>query len=257
MTLYSLKLRTAQLEDGEEKHRKEKHCAGAERMVEEKHILAVAQSLLERGINRGEAIPDFIQLKIEKVHRHEVTELTALPVKTIDVPDAVTGIAEMRNILGAMDLPNVSALLELLQSRQNMRGAILLDVDSLERLEPDKERGVRVTYMDADTMEMTPAEIIPAIKNHFREALVLATKVAFAPNIVGEICISDDPEYVTGYVASKEIGYVRITKLKEPGIPFGKRLFLYRGDKSEAANCIEYLENRKVLVKDVPMRPVT
>ena len=246
MSLYSLKLRAAQLENG-----REKHCAGAERMVEKEHILAVAQSLLERGINRGEVMPDFIQLKIEKVNRDEVIELAALPVKTIDVPDAITGIAEMRNILETMDLPNVSALLELLQSRQNMRGAILLDVDTLERLEPDKERGVRITYMDANTIETTPA-----IKNHFREALVLATKVAFAPNIVGEICISDDPEYVTGYVASKEIGYVRITKLKEPGIPFGKRIFLYRGDKSDVAGCIEYLENRKVLVKNVPMRPV-
>ena len=245
MNLYSLKLRTAQLDNGNEKH-----CAGAERMVDETHILSVATSLLERGINRGEEIPDFVQLKIEKINRSDVIELEALPVRTIEVPDADAGIAELKKILEAMQLRHVHALVELLQSPQNMRGAILLDVDTLERLEPNQERGVRVTYMDTDSIEADSA-----IKNHFREALVLATKVASAPNIAGEICISDDPEYVTGYVASKAIGYVRITRLKELGFPFGKRIFLYRGEKSEVAKCIEYLENQKVLVKNVPMRP--
>ena len=51
-------------------------------------------------------------------------------------------------------------------------------------------------------------------KNHYEEAIVLATKVANCPGIIGEICISDDPEYVTGYVSSKEIGYRRIKKMK-------------------------------------------
>jgi len=247
MNLYSLKLRTAQLEDG-----KEKHCAGAERMVDEENTLSVAKSLLERGLNRNQKTPDFVQLKIEKVNRSEVIELEALPVRTIDIADVASGIAELRKILEEMRLPHVPVLLELLQHRQNMRGAILLDVDTLERLEPDQERGIRVTYMDTDAIESNPAT-----KNHFREALVLATKVAFAPNIIGEICISDDPEYVTGYVASKTIGYVRITKLKEVGSSFGKRVFLYRGDKRDVANCIEYLENQKVLVKNVPFRPDT
>lgn len=65
------------------------------------------------------------------------------------------------------------------------------------------------------------------------------TKVASAPNIIGEICISDDPNYVTGYIASKEIGYVRITKLKEMESQEGGRIFLYRGDQSEVQNCID------------------
>ena len=33
-------------------------------------------------------------------------------------------------------------------------------------------------------------------KNHFQEALVLASKVAHAPHSMAEICISDDPEAV-------------------------------------------------------------
>ena len=85
----------------------------------------------------------------------------------------------------------------------------------------------------------------------YNEEIALATKVAYAPNIIGEICISDDPNYVTGYIASKEIGYVRITKLKEMGSQEGGRIFLYRGDQSEVQNCIDYLSKQKVLVRNI------
>jgi len=58
-------------------------------------------------------------------------------------------------------------------------------------------------------------------KNHFQEAIVLASKVVSAPRIIAEICMSDDPDYVTGYVAAPSIGYQRTTRLKEPGGPDG------------------------------------
>jgi 6-carboxyhexanoate--CoA ligase len=48
-----------------------------------------------------------------------------------------------------------------------------------------------------------------------KEALMLATKVSAHPATVAELCWSDDPEYITGYVASKKQGYQRIMKLKE------------------------------------------
>ena len=247
MNLYGLKLRCAQRDDSLE-HGNEKHVAGAERMVAEENILPVAQSLLHRALHRSEELPDLVSLKIEKLNRSDVLELDALSVRTIEVPDADAGICEVRKILEAMSLPNIPGILELLQSKQNIRGAVLLNVDTFERLEPNQQRGIRATYMDADTV------YVDAVKNHFREALVLATKTASAPNIIGEICISDDPDYVTGYVASKDIGYVRITHLKKLGSPYGKRIFLYRGNVSEVARCIAYLENQKVLVKNVPHR---
>ena len=125
-----------------------------------------------------------------------------------------------------------------------MRGAMLLDVDTMKRLEPDGKRGIRATYMD-----MLDDGDDRSQKNHFKEALVLATKVASHPNIVGEICISDDPDYVTGYFASREMGYVRITKLKEMGCPDGGRIFLFRGREEEAQECIRYLEHQKMLVR--------
>ena len=36
---------------------------------------------------------------------------------------------------------------------------------------------------------------------HFEEALVLASKVLGYPDILGEFCVSDDPDYAVGYVS--------------------------------------------------------
>ena len=92
-------------------------------------------------------------------------------------------------------------------------------------------------------------------KNHFQEAVVLASKVANAPHILAEICVSDDPGYVTGYVASKKTGYVRITRLKEKNDPNGGRIFLYRGPREDVPRTIAYLEKQKILVRNAPTAP--
>ena len=153
------------------------------------------------------------------------------------------GRDQLRKLLAQAGIDHGEAILGQMEEAYGMRGAMLLHVDTLQRLEPDPHRGIRATYMDAAQDGETGPE-----KNHFREALVLATKVANQNNILGELCISDDPDYVTGYFASKELGYVRITKLKEPGDPNGGRIFLFRGSREEAEACIRYLEREKVLV---------
>lgn len=42
------------------------------------------------------------------------------------------------------------ALIDLLRHNHPIRGAVLYDVATNSRLEPDHERGIRVTYMDAE-----------------------------------------------------------------------------------------------------------
>ena len=129
-----------------------------------------------------------------------------------------------------------------------MRGAMLLDADTLERLDPNPSRGVRATYMDdADSSAKGTA----SGKNHYAEAIVLATKVQSAPGIVGEICVSDDPDYVTGYVATPALGYCRLLKVKEPGDPNGGRIFLYRGSHDAVSETIRSLEETPVFLYDM------
>lgn len=243
MDLYSLKMRASNRED-----RIEKHISGAEKIIREGNLSMYSEALLNRALYHSKGKADFINIKIEKVNQEDILYINALPVTTVNVDSYQEGIQKLLAILGEIGITNASAILEKLKDTYNMRGAMILDVDTLERLEPDKDRGIRATYMDAHNSIMQEKN---DTKNHYNEAIILATKVAYAPNIIGEICISDDPDYVIGYVASKGIGYVRITQLKEMGSQDGGRIFLYRGDHCQVQDCIDYMEKQKVLVKNI------
>lgn len=237
--MYSIKMRASN-SGGKQ------HISGAERLVEKSRLDEVCRQLLERALYHVKGEADFINIKIEKVAAAEILKLAALPVKTIETISPREGRERIKEFLLASGITNAEDVLNMMSSAYGMRGAMLLNVDTMERLEPDLERGIRATFMDAaDDNEIRP---IACLKNHFREALVLATKVANQKNIIGELCLSDDPDYVTGYFASKELGYLRITCLKEQGSQDGGRIFLFRGSKGEARECIRYLEQQKVLV---------
>ena len=237
--LFSVKMRASRQENNVNVH-----VSGAERIIPMEELEGVCQQLLERALHHSKGEADSINLKVERVRPEEILYLDALPVTTVEVGSYQEGRAKLAELLATTGVHNCEAILAKMKDTWGMRGAMLLDVDSLERLEYDLDRGIRATYMDlAGDLEDSEH------KNHFREALVLATKVAYHPNIIGELCISDDPDYVTGYIASKELGYVRITKLKPMGCPDGGRIFLYRGSRAEAEACIKYLQEQRVLVR--------
>ena len=241
MEYYSLKMRASQqVGEGEQKH--EQHISGAERIVNRDSVEAVCMAMVRRAMTHSKGDPDFINVKIEKVHESDIQILKALPVTRIDVETWQEGLEKAFGLIG--DAAGVREKLpELLRETFPMRGAMLYDIATGERLEPDHERGVRATYMDA-----LHSSEVDGCKNHFNEAIVLATKVANAPGMVAEFCVSDDPNYVTGYVASKELGYVRIMKMKEMGDENGGRIFLFDSRKAKAEECIGYLQRKKVLV---------
>lgn len=234
--LYSLKMRASQQNE---------HISGAEKIIAEDELQAYCAQLLQRAMQHSKGKPDFINLKIEAVRPEEILHLPALPVRTITTATPEEGLAAVRRQMERLGLAHIDEILQIWRQSYAMRGAMLLDADSLQRLEPNPERGVRATYMDQEGLNAQP----DSHKNHFNEALVLATKVAHHPNIIAELCISDDPDYVTGYIASQEIGYVRITTLKPMGSPNGGRVFLFCGNQAELADCIDYLQRQKVLVQ--------
>ena len=262
MDYYSLKMRASQqVGDGEQK--RAQHISGAERIVNRDSVEAVCAAMVHRAMTHSKGDPDFINVKIEKVHESDIRILKALPVTRIDVETWQEGLDKAFGLVSKAvaecggrllrDARNdaredliksfAQKLPELLRETFPMRGAMLYDIATGERLEPDHERGVRATYMDA-----LHSSEVDSCKNHFNEAIVLATKVANAPGMVAEFCVSDDPNYVTGYVASKELGYVRIMKMKEMGDENGGRIFLFDSRKASAEECIEYLQKKKVLV---------
>lgn len=242
-SLYSIKMRASKNENG-----RDVHLSGAEKIVVEPDINAVSDALIERGMHHAKGEADFLNLKINRVRKEDIVYLDALPVETVDVESWQQGHEEIRKFLKEIGAGDVERIMRFLDETYAMRGAMLLDVDRLVRLEPDKTRGVRATNMD---QERAKGEEIGNEKNHYEEAVVLATKVVNCPGIIGEICISDDPYYVTGYVSSKEIGYRRITKMKEAGSQNGGRIFLFRGTDEEAAAAIDFLQNQHVIVRNV------
>ena len=244
MDYYSLKMRASQ-QIGEGDQKPEQHISGAERIVSREAVEAVCSAMARRALTHSKGDPDFINIKIEKVCEKDIQILKALPVTRVDVDSWQQGLDKAFELIDkAAELKDFRKKLpELLRETFPMRGAMLYDIATGERLEPDHERGVRATYMDA-----LRSSDVDSQKNHFNEAIVLATKVANAPGMVAELCFSDDPEYVTGYVASRELGYVRIMKMKEMGDENGGRIFLFDSRKATAEECIEYLQKKKVLV---------
>ena len=236
---YSVKMRAA---------RAGVHTSGAEKIVPGASVPKVASLLAERALVHPNGSPDFLNIKVE-AQPDEILRLKSLPVTTHVTQTAVEGRALAAKLLGGAGVARIDEIMARFSESHALRGAMLLDADTLERLEPDRSRGVRATYMDdAASLEKGTA----SGKNHYAEAIVLATKVQNAPGIVAEICVSDDPDYLTGYVATRELGYRRITVIKERGDPNGGRIFLYRGPREVVPETIRFLEETPVIVTDVP-----
>lgn len=239
---YSVKMRAS---------RAGEHVSGAEKIVPAASIPRVASLLAARALAHAKGTPDFVNLKIE-AQGGDLRRLPALAVTTHVTANAAEGRAVAAQLLASAGIVRIDEIMARFAESHALRGAMLLDADTLERLDPDPSRGVRATYMDdVASLEKGTA----SGKNHYAEAIVLATKVQHAPGIVGEICVSDDPDYVTGYVATRELGYRRITVIKEKGDPNGGRIFLYRGPREGVAETVRFLERTPVLVTDVPVLP--
>ncbi len=239
MPMYSIKMRAS---------KEGSHVSGAERILPVEEMSKAVSALTERALHHGLGRADFINVKMEEVKPAELQYLDALPVslRPADTVEGTYGI--MRQLLCELGLEaEADECIDLLRHVHPMRGAVLYDVATHSRLEPDQSRGIRVTYMDADTEGCNLSG-----KNHFREAIVLATKVVNCPGMLAELCLSDDPDYLVGYLASKKHGYLRLTPMKEMGDPHGGRVFIFDSRLAKAEDAIEFLEHKKVLVRGLP-----
>lgn len=241
--MFSIKMRAA---------RDNEHISGAERIVSDNYATTIAASLVERALSHSRGVPDTISIKIEKIDLEKCLHISALVPSARNCANSAEGLCIAEELLGEMGVQNPCKVIAMLLSAPPMRGAMLVDAATLCRLDKNMQRGVRATLMDAAENERISTA---NDKDHYKEALVLASKVAHAPGIIGEICISDDPDYITGYVASKKLGYVRIKAMKKAGSPFGGRIFLFSGSESLLDDCISFLENQPVVVHDLLPQP--
>ncbi len=252
--LYNIKMRSAR---GGSHEKGGQHISGAERIVYEEDIVRTVFSLLKRSFNHSKGKADFINISLEEIKKEEIIYLSSLPVTTLKVTDYKEGRKGAIQCLHAagLALPQARAVLKLLTEAPPLRGAMLINIHTLKRLEPDLQRGVRATGMDWAPEVYSQLEAFLAQEGlnniHVREALALASKVSRAPGIVAEICWSDDPEYTAGYVASPRLGYLRLTHLKPAGVAKGGRIFCFDPFQASLSQCLYWLEKQITIINEI------
>ena len=233
----------------------DKHISGAERIITEQDIHDSVRSLVNRALSHERGKPDILNISIEEL-KCPIKSIESLPIKLLDAEDAESGKRAAKQILGVLGIPDfcIEKAFSILESGasngESMRGAIVMDMQG-NRLEPDKERGIRATRIDiTEQASLELANSLPdGLSPYFiqiKEALVLATKVASVKGTIAELCWSDDPCYTAGYVASKKLGYVRIPHLKHAGEHRGGRVFFV--DDIDSDDYIYEMQNSPILV---------
>ena len=149
------------------------HVSGAERIVTPSATPETASALVRRALGHSKGDPDFISLKVAAIG--DALRIKALPVATETAATPSEGLTIAERLLREAGVHRAHEVVAMFADAGPMRGAMLVDADTLERLEPDKARGVRATCMDAAGAQ---GRLPPSSKSHYAEAIVLASKVA-------------------------------------------------------------------------------
>lgn len=242
--LYSIRMRA---------ERGRAHISGAEGIFEGADIARTVQAYVKRALNHSKGVPDTLKLSIEPLQGPPEI-ISALPVYTLKTGGPADARKKAARLLLASGV-SARAITRAFGviSAGNMRGAALLDSKSGRRLEPEgeKRRGVRATMLgisqSAERKLRTGLLKKRIAHPRVKDALILASKVAAAPGVVAELCVSDDPDYTTGYVSSPGLGYIRLPRIKKREGFEGGRAFFMTGSAA-IRPFVNYLEKTPVMV---------
>ena len=235
----------------------EEHLSGAERIVNGS-VVQVIPELMNQAVSSYK-MPDRIVISLDAIDPSSVIYTAPLNIRTLDSlspEDAEKAAADILKCNGVSPVAIESAF-RLLRTGpapggKNMRGAVIMDSVSGERMEPDSSRGIRVSRVDytGDARHLLANRLKDEGIFHRRvlDALAIATKVADRRETVAELCWSDDPEYTTGYAASLKSGYIRITNMKEKRNPAGGMVFFVIRQGLNLEEYIHYLERQPLII---------
>ncbi|KUP41434.1 6-carboxyhexanoate--CoA ligase [Bacillus halotolerans] len=247
-TFYSVRMRASMNgshEDGG------KHISGGERLITFDNMKRTVNALLEKGLSHSRGKPDFMQIQFEEVHE-PVKKIHPLPMKTNEVESPEEGQSLARFLLERAGVPRkvIEKAYQQIPEWSGIRGAVVFDIHTGKRVDQTHDKGVRVSRMDWPDLNFEQwAQRYGAPSNpRIKEALALASKVSEHPATIAELCWSDDPDYITGYVAGKKLGYQRITAMKEYGTEEGCRIFFADGSVN-VNTYINDLEKQPILIE--------
>lgn len=231
------------------------HISGAEGICSRAALQRIAREYVNRAITHPRGRPDSIVITIEELKK-PLRSITALPLMTVKCGSSSRAESIIGKLLteSSVSTKAITSALSILQNKETMRGAALLLASSGRRVEPDMQRGVRASRFGiarpAEIRLLTELKKLGINTQPVREALILASKVASCRDIVAEVCISDDPDYTTGYVASEYLGYVRIPHIKKKRDRRGGRIFFLK-ENADILQVISYLEKTPILIEDI------
>jgi len=235
-----------------------RHLSGAERLIPAERIDRTVQELVQRA--RGKGIdPDHVVVTIDSLQGAFIRNIQALDLTSVAAPDMAACRNASRQVLQAAGVSpaageNAMMLLDAgpAPSGGTMRGAMIMDAVTGVRLEPDRERGVRVSRFDwsSEAFAALDRELAHIGLSHFRtrEALSLASKVARGPGVIAELCWSDDADYSAGYASSISTGYVRFPFMKQKGRTTGGRAIFVKREGFDLDALLSYLQEEPVII---------
>jgi 6-carboxyhexanoate--CoA ligase len=232
--------------------RQGRHISGAEKIAVLDRVPGIVQEMLKRGFQHTRGMSDSLHITVEYLAEELFERVPLLPLSSAKSENILETRGLMRRLLvqaGVSEKAAANGIESLLGLDGSMRGAMLMDAAGGKRLDEQGQRGIRVSRMDIeDEQEFSTFLVNRGIGGlHAREALVLASKVAAADGVVAELCWSDDPEYTTGYVASKVTGYVRLPHCKPLGSMIGGRVFFVKTGAS-LLQIEDFLQHKPVRV---------
>ncbi|MBZ8176469.1 hypothetical protein GSS88_01465 [Corynebacterium sp. 3HC-13] len=214
------------------------HISGAERIISFPDVPRALAALEQRARQHPLGPPDTIHLSIQSLEAADIGVVPALNRRDYSVDHKHEARRLVADILVEIGIsPTVANdMLSQLVTVTGVPGARVID---------DQGRDL-ATVVRASHLDLAGADPAQSVKNHHAEAMAVASKVASGPGVLAELCISDDPDYTTGYVACQGV-YHRIPMLKDPGELIGTRIVVVAAG-TDVARLKTYLKEQPVIV---------
>ncbi|MEM5398265.1 6-carboxyhexanoate--CoA ligase [Staphylococcus gallinarum] len=219
--MYSIKMRASN---------NDIHISGAETICEFEDLEKNLKKFFKKGFYHENGGIDFLNLKIEKITEpmQKLQALTIKENKDIRIKDLAnkSGVSEKALEQGFIHIKN----------DVTYTGAIILSARTGERLDLTGNRGIRATSFAFKNEKQNEN-----ISERVEDALAIATCINSFECVKGELCVSDDLSYTTGYYASSELGYHRIFNIKSEGTRIGGRV-IFVDEAIDLKGYIAFLE---------------